>query len=43
LPAGVDQLSEMRLADRETGGDGTDAAGFVLEIPDKFAASPLLS
>src|SRR5437868_14608604 len=37
LAAGVDQLGELRLADREAGGDRADAAGFLLEIPDEFA------
>src|SRR6266478_1829041 len=36
--AGVDQLSELRLADGEAGGDRANAAGFLLEIPDEFAA-----
>jgi hypothetical protein len=38
LTASVDHLGEFRFADGEAGGDGTDAAGLLLEIPDEFAA-----
>src|SRR5437016_11556730 len=38
MAAGVDQLGELRFADREAGGDRADAAGFLLEVPDELAA-----
>src|SRR6516164_4854771 len=37
VTTGVDEFGELRLADREAGGDGADAPGFFLEIPDEFA------
>src|SRR5437773_5225872 len=40
MPAGVDQLGELRFADGEARSDGTDASSFFLEIPDEFAARP---
>src|SRR3984893_2884295 len=38
VTTGVDQLGESRLADREAGGDGADAPGLLLEVPDECAA-----
>jgi len=31
----------LHLADREAGGDGADAAGFFLEVPDELADGSL--
>src|SRR5215468_4654029 len=38
IPAGVDQLSELRLPDGEARGDGTDTPRLFLEIPNELAA-----
>src|ERR1700730_7587538 len=38
MAAGVDQPGKLRLADSEAGGDRANAAGFLLEIPNEFAA-----
>ena len=41
MAAGVDQLGELRFADREAGSDGADAPGFFFEIPNELAAGAL--
>ena len=45
MAAAVDQFRELRLADRQTGGDRADAAVYLLEVQNEFAAgacSPFL-
>src|SRR3984893_3475057 len=43
VTTGVDQFGESRLADGEAGGDGADVPGFLLEVPDEFAAGAFSS
>src|SRR4249920_1116072 len=37
VAAGVDEVVELRLADRETRGNPADAPNLLLEVPDEFA------
>ena len=42
MAAGVDQLGELRVADRDARRDAAHAARLFLEIPDEFAAGAFL-
>src|SRR6266849_3397755 len=40
VAAGVDEALELRLADRQAGGDRADTPRLFLEVPDEFAPGP---